>query len=286
MAMTLIHDHVFQSYPSSTNLDLRLYYCGTQNCPPGHAYGPGIRDYYKIHYIHSGSGTFRAEDKSYHLTRGQGFLITPGMLAYYRADLDTPWSYSWVAFNGVQVEYHLKRSRLSAEEPIVTCDQEERIQACFMEMFNANKEGTNKELRMLGSLYTFLSIILDTDTPFADTEDLRQHRVHKMLDFIEMNYAQGISVQSIADEMNLDRKYASRLFKEGVGLTPMQYIVRYRMQKARHLLENPRLAISEVSTSVGYVDPLLFSRMFKGVVGVSPSEFRKQAAMEANATSN
>jgi AraC-like DNA-binding protein len=274
--MTLIHEHPFQSYPESTNLDLRLYYCGTQNCPPGHAYGPGIRDYYKIHYIHSGSGLFRAEGKEYRLEQGQGFLITPGMLAYYRADKETPWSYSWVAFNGVQVEYHLKRSRLSAEEPIFSSDQGERIQDCFVEMFNADKEGTNKELRMLGALYTFLSVVLAADSPFADTEDLRQHRVRKALEYIEMNYAQSVSVQTIADELNLDRKYMSRLFKEAVGITPMQYIVRYRMQKACDLLENPRLAISEVSTSVGYVDPLLFSRMFRSTVGVSPREYRKQ----------
>ncbi len=280
--MTLVQQHPFQSYPASTNLDVRLYYCGTQNCPPGHAYGPGIRDYYKIHYIHSGSGIFRAEDKTYHLEQGQGFLITPGMLAYYRADIERPWSYSWVAFNGVQVEYHLKRSRLSAEEPIFYSDQEERIQDCFLEMFNADKEGTNKELRMLGALYTFLSVVLDSETPFADTEDLRQHRVRRVLDYIEMNYAQSVSVQSIADELNLDRKYMSRLFKAAVGITPIQYIVRYRMQKARDLLENPRLAVSEVSTSVGYVDPLLFSRMFHNVVGVSPSQYRKQLAISQN----
>jgi AraC-like DNA-binding protein len=143
-------------------------------------------------------------------------------------------------------------------------------------MFNADKEGTNKELRMLGALYTFLSVVLAADSPFADTEDLRQHRVRKALEYIEMNYAQSVSVQTIADELNLDRKYMSRLFKEAVGITPMQYIVRYRMQKACDLLENPRLAISEVSTSVGYVDPLLFSRMFRSTVGVSPREYRKQ----------
>lgn len=274
--MTLIHDHAFQSYPENTNLDLRLYYCGTQNCPPGHAYGPGVRDYYKIHYIHSGKGIFQAEGRTYALGRGQGFLICPGVLSYYRADMGDPWSYSWVAFNGMQVEYHLKRSRLSQSEPIFFSDREDAIQACFLEMFRANEQGSNKELRMLGALYSFLAIILSADTPFADTESLREHRVRKALEYIEMTYALGITVEGLASELNLDRKYVSKLFKDAVGLSPKQYIVRYRMRKACELLTNPRLAVSEVSTSVGYVDPLLFSRIFKNVVGVSPSEYRKQ----------
>lgn len=274
--MPTIHEHPFQSYPRNTSLDLRLYYCGTQNCPPGHFYGPGVRDYYKIHYIHSGKGLFRAEDQTYHLARGQGFLITPGMLAYYRADSAEPWSYSWVAFNGMQVEYHLNRSHLSAAQPIFYSDQEERIQACFLEMFRANEQGANKELRMLGALYAFLSIILNAESPFVDTESMREQRVRKALEYIEMTYAMEISVEGLAGELNLDRKYLSRIFKQAVGMTPKQYIVHYRMRKACELLTNPRLAISEVSTSVGYVDPLLFSRMFKSTVGLSPSDYRKQ----------
>jgi AraC-like DNA-binding protein len=235
-----------------------------------------VRDYYKIHYIHSGKGVFRAGGQTYFLSRGQGFLICPDMLAFYRADDLDPWSYSWVAFNGMQVEYYLKRSHLSQTNPIFFSDQEEHIQNCFLEMFRANEQELNKELRMLGALYSFLSVVLDASPVSENNSDAKGHYVGKALEFIEMNYARSISVEDIACDLRLSRKYVSKLFKESVGLSPQQYIVQYRMTRACTLLKDSQLAISEVAVSVGYADALLFSRMFRRVKGVSPSQFRQQ----------
>lgn len=80
--------------------ELQLLHYGTEACTPGHHFGPAMRDYYKIHYILNGKGTFEVGGKTYTLHKGQGFLIVPHSVVHYEADQDDPWEYSWVAFQG------------------------------------------------------------------------------------------------------------------------------------------------------------------------------------------
>lgn len=80
--------------------ELQLLHYGTEACTPGHHFGPAMRDYYKIHYVLNGKGTFEVAGKTYQLRKGQGFLIVPHFVVHYKADQDDPWEYSWVAFQG------------------------------------------------------------------------------------------------------------------------------------------------------------------------------------------
>jgi mannose-6-phosphate isomerase-like protein (cupin superfamily) len=68
------------------NSDLNMYHCGTEDCAPGHDYGPAVKDHYLIHYILDGKGTFHVGEKIYQLGKGQGFLICPNVITYYQAD--------------------------------------------------------------------------------------------------------------------------------------------------------------------------------------------------------
>ncbi len=271
-----IHQYEFQTFPNSTNMDVKLYYCGTEQCVPGHTVGPLIREYYKIHYIHSGRGILSTGGKSHSLSSGQGFLVCPDLLTYYRADEEDPWTYSWVAFNGLQVEYYLKRSHLSQERPVFETEQDAFIQSCFMDMFKATEQGLNNELRLLGAFYSFLSVILNAEPALQSEENVRGKYVEQAMAILEQNYANNLSIEQVASQLKLSRKYLSRIFKDTVGVTPQQYSLQYRMNRACELLGNPLLSISEVSSSIGYKDPFLFSRMFKRIIGVSPSQYREQ----------
>lgn len=270
----------------SSQMDLKLYFCGSENCVPSHAVGPSIRDHYKIHYIHSGRGVFRMNGATYTLSAGQGFLIVPDQLAYYKADEADPWSYSWVAFNGLYAEPYMNRAGLSAANPVFACGPalDASIARCFRHMAEARECSASRELRLLGLLYSFLSLVLDASqagVAGGKAERGTGHYVRQALDFIETNYSDPVSIESLAAELKLSRKYLSRLFKEAVGLPPQDYLIRYRMRKACELMGNPELGIGEISRSVGYSDPLLFSRMFKKLIGASPSLYRKAAAAEA-----
>lgn len=260
------------------NLDLRLYYCGTQNCSPNHSWGPAIKEHFKIHYIHKGKGIFRLGNETYHLKEGQGFLICPNVIAYYKADDEEPWSYSWCAFDGINAEAYLKRANLTNDNPIFEYNKDDKVNKCFEEMIQATNSEKSSDLRLQSLLYLFLATIIDEavlDQSLEETKTNKSIYINKAIDFIHINYSRKIRVSEVAKFIGLDRKYISKLFKDIVGVTIQDYLISFRINKAKEMMKDKKLSIGDISRSVGYDNPLIFSKIFKKVNGMSPSKYRE-----------
>ncbi|SDZ63215.1 AraC-type DNA-binding protein [Evansella caseinilytica] len=258
--------------------DLTLHNYGYEQCWPSHYYGPAIREYYLIHYILSGKGIFKTEEATYKLKKGQGFFICPGHVTYYEADVDDPWEYYWVGFYGHQAEAFVKEINLSVKAPIFTYENDNRLQQLFQQLISIETTDTPGEMRIHGLLYLILSELVCSDGR-KQTPEKRVNKevyVNKVTDFIEMNYAHQITVTQIADYVGLDRSYLGSLFKSSTNTSIQEYLINYRISKACSLLYNSDLSIGNISRSVGYEDPLLFSKIFKKYKGVSPKKFRNQ----------
>ena len=263
---------------SSNHTDLNMYSCGTQMCEPGHSYGPAVRDHYLIHCIFEGKGTFYVDDKIYHLEKGQGFLICPGIITYYQADMEEPWQYSWIGFQGLKAEFYLRNALLSADNPIFTFGGDESIKKCFDEIIAAQEYQKSREIRLLGLLYIFLSQLVEQSSGgrFMDYSGSRKEfYLKKVIEFIEMNYSRKITVNDIAAYIGLNRSYLGCIFKQQLNSSLQDFLINFRINKACGLMKNEMLSIGDISRSVGYEDPLLFSKIFKKVKGSSPREYRK-----------
>ena len=259
------------------NLDLKLYYCGTQNCSPNHSWGPAIKEHFKIHYIHKGKGIFRLGNKTYHLKEGQGFLICPSVIAYYKADDKEPWSYSWCAFDGINAEAYLKRANLTNANPIFEYNKDDKVIKCFEEMIQATDSEKSSDLRLQSLLYLFLATIVDETVLDSSCEESKTNKnmyINKAIDFIHINYSRKIRVFDVTKFIGLDRKYISKLFKDIVGVTIQDYLISFRINKAKEMMKDKQLSIGDISRSVGYDNPLIFSKIFKKVNGLSPSKYR------------
>ena len=81
-----------------------------------------------------------------------------------------------------------------------------------------------------------------------------------------------IRVEQIAENLNLDRRYLSRLFKQKMGQTIQEYLIIVRMDEAKRYLAEGR-SVSETATLCGYTDTCNFSKMFKRVCGISPANW-------------
>jgi two-component system response regulator YesN len=92
--------------------------------------------------------------------------------------------------------------------------------------------------------------------------------------YIDVNYAKNISLESVAELIALSPPYFSRLFRSQVGKTFIDYLTDLRMSRACQLLREGVLSIKEVTSAVGYTDPNYFSRIFKRIIGHTPSEHR------------
>ena len=102
------HELEFSTFPSGHYVDLMPYQYGREACTPGHAFGPARRSHFLFHYIISGRGLLMSTNDSgakadHRLGEGEGFLIFPGQVNTYVADLDDPWEYIWIEFDGIRV---------------------------------------------------------------------------------------------------------------------------------------------------------------------------------------
>jgi len=86
---------------------------------------------------------------------------------------------------------------------------------------------------------------------------------------------QPISVSLLADEMNIDRRYLSRLFKREYGMTMQDFIVASRMKHAAEFLADG-YSVAQSANMTGYTDVFNFSKMFKKYHGVSPSDVKRR----------
>ncbi|AZN41354.1 AraC family transcriptional regulator [Paenibacillus albus] len=270
----LLSNH-YNRAPFRDESDLYLSYWGKENCSPGHAVGPGIRDFYKIHFIHKGQGQVKVRGQTFVLTAGQAFIIYPKVVTSYEADQENPWTYSWIAFYGAWVPNILAKTHLTPDSPVFPMDK--KVMPGLYESLSITlNEFPNPELRIMSIMYGFMSLLTEICPISLESGSLHKKQdsyIHQSLEFVHSHYAESISVQQLAGHLGLDRKYLSSLFKESVGVSPQQYLLRYRMEKACELLISGRYLVGEVARSVGYQDALVFSKMFKKEKGYSPKQW-------------
>ncbi|WP_164997214.1 AraC family transcriptional regulator [Clostridium minihomine] len=98
----------------------------------------------------------------------------------------------------------------------------------------------------------------------------------QIIAYIHENYMDPLSVGALAKHYQVNENRLSYLFQKYSGMGPGNYLIAYRLNRAKELLLNFSLTVSVVAKSVGYTDPYHFSRAFKKQFGISPSEFRNK----------
>lgn len=116
-------------------------------------------------------------------------------------------------------------------------------------------------------------------------EKLRMHAVAENIRiYIETHYMEDISLQDVAQEMNYSDAYFCKLFKQCFDKSFVTYLTDFRVNKAKELLADVMVNIKDVSMKVGYHDSNYFAKVFKRVVGVTPSEYRLQVLQKEDGT--
>jgi two-component system response regulator YesN len=105
-------------------------------------------------------------------------------------------------------------------------------------------------------------------------KDTRSALVKKVSSYIDENLHRDVSLQSIADFLDLHPAYVSRIYKLETGENLSGYILKRRMERAAYLLRSTDLKILEISTEIGYPNPAYFIKVFKAEFGMTPVEYR------------
>lgn len=117
-----------------------------------------------------------------------------------------------------------------------------------------------------------LTQFLLTCAPEDEPENSNQIQI--ILDYIDQNISQNLKLEDVADQVYLSPAYLGILFKKETGENFTSYVTKLRLTKAKELLMDVRLNISEIAVLVGYKNSRYFSRIFKENIGITPKEYR------------
>lgn len=293
---------------------IEVLFSGEADVVEGHYIGPAVHDYFLLHVVINGEGTFETLGQKYRLGAGDAFLIFPDILVKYEASRERPWTYMWVAFAGEKTEKELARIGLTPENAVVRGLSPESMQRMFRSIRDCLDAGLTPELGSMAAagwlrhvLHDMGAAVLSMGAASADGaseftirngeqavfsrrhtgggrpmsrpggEDSSpgmHHQVEHAIRMLSYQYGQQISIGDIAKKLGYHRAHLTKLFKETTGLSPMQYLNQIRMKKAEKLLAGD-LTIAQVAASVGFNDPLFFTKQFRKWRGMSPSEYRR-----------
>ncbi len=232
---------------------------GSENCDPGHHFGPTMRTHWLIHYVVQGCGIFVRDGVSHSVKAGDIFVIPPYEETYYEADMKKPWRYIWIGFTADQ----------EVPEPlnsaVIHCPGAGGV---FEDMLRCGKLENGRSAFLCGKLWELFSVLLEGG-------ETRIDHVQKALHFMNSEYVNGITVQQVADRLNMNRSYLSELFREQMGVSPQKYLINLRLEKAAELLTVYGNTPTIAALSVGYPDLYHFSKIFKQHYGVSPRNYQK-----------
>ena len=125
-----------------------------------------------------------------------------------------------------------------------------------------------------GIIYQLLSRFLKDVKPKIEIND---NRIQKSLSYIRKNIYTAISIDVLAEKSYLSKDHFIRLFKKEVGLTPLQFINKKKIERAQLILITDNIHIKEVAYMLAFDDHSYFNRLFKKCVGITPQEYKKQA---------
>ncbi len=123
------------------------------------------------------------------------------------------------------------------------------------------------------------SLLMDTkEEQEEDGEELgfgRQQKVTQMLEeYIQTHYMYDISMQDVAQTMNYSEAYFSKLFKQCFQKNFTAYLTEFRVEEAKRQLRRPTINVKDVGKAVGYSDSNYFTKVFRRITGMSPTEYR------------
>lgn len=253
--------------------ELTFLFCGRQDSSPGELAGPAVREHYVLYFCLEGRGEYQFRDTHCAIGPGEGFLVPPGEVVSIRADQKEPWKLIWVGFTGCRAAEYLGRCGLGKENRAFRCDVPEQLERCVQEMVRCEMLGRGHEFLLLGELYRFLGWIARSfEGQGRRSREAGTEYVERAADYIRSHFQEDLTVSKLALYVGLNRSYLTTVFQNTLHVSPQQFLMRFRMERASQLLLEGTLSVGEVARSCGYPDPLTFSKAFKRTLGVTPSQ--------------
>ena len=218
--------------------------------------------------------------KQYTVEKYQYIIIPPGIPYSFGADEGDPWTIYWLHFQGKLRDQFLP----SHPVPVTILPNEySRLQdrlRLFEEIYSSFSMGYIKEYMIYSSmcLYNFLAsfIYLEQFRHIMIPSQKEYPFTARVIHYMRENIQQNLTLKELASYFKYSPSHFSALFFGETGVSPMNYFIRLKIQKACEYIELTNMKLNEIATHLGFEDAAYFSRTFTKVMGCSPSAYRKK----------
>jgi AraC-like DNA-binding protein len=145
-------------------------------------------------------------------------------------------------------------------------------------MEKEKNEGTQNPLVYQSLVFALWSQTVPLFPPLKDKEESRQLVIAKeMMKHVKENYAEDLSLESIAKVGHVSTSQASKLFRHYFYQSPVSYLISYRLSQAASMLKDTDKTVEEIAFETGYSSPSFFIRSFKKKYGATPKAYQQKA---------
>ena len=238
-----------------------------------------ILQHHELALVTGGKGTVRIDDKPYPMKPGLLIYLYPGLNHSFEPDSEEPlivftvhFSYTRVLFNDDRwkVEDAVKRLPCHTIQFLTDYYQIEDLFKKLVETWYGKLPGYEFTAR------TFLQQLL-----MAIHQNVRKReknysaslKIEKLIEYMQQNINRKITLEELAEQVNLSPTYLSRIFKEGTDYSVIEFFNKLKIERAKEIMMDANPKIKEVARTLGFGDEFYFSRIFKQIEGISPSEY-------------
>ena len=258
-----------------------------------------LHNYFEIVYIYQGSASLEIDHKCHLMNAGEVCIISPDTLHNCLVDTNDSLVISLMTrkstfdhiFGSLLINedllamffrntlYNSGRSKyLFFKTPENDPEIKRLIQRIMVESHSLQKYA-NAYVNCLVQEFFYILLREYSNTILyygLDDYSTSQHQFPMILAYVQNNYS-TVTLKSVADFFNYTESYLSKLFKKNMYANFNQVIQNLKMEKARELLLNTDFSVAEITEEIGYESPDYFTRRFKKLYGVTPTEFRKRS---------
>jgi len=226
--------------------------------------------------VEDGEGELTYEGKVWPLRAGMCVFIDCRR-PYSHATFGRLWTLSWVHFDGVGMEGIYRKYLERGGQPVF----EPAGLAPFLEELHTLRQtaasgGHLKDMHINQHLAALLSLVMENSwRPSAQKHPAGGRSLADVKHYLDENFHKKITLDDLAERFYINKFYLARLFREQYGSSVINYLLYLRISRAKELLRFTEMTVEEIGARCGMPDANYFSRAFRKIEGMSPSEFRK-----------
>lgn len=243
----------------------------------GHNMRRPMHDDNLLLYCLEGKGKLTLGDRQITIRSGDLVILPAGTPHAYSSSEKNPWTIYWIHFSGSKSHYFIDNIFKIADNKFsVSLGLHARLVTDLENLLEARQRGYKLDnfihaANQLRQIFSHIALL----APLAKAKQSSGLDLEKIHTLMQAHIHEPLNLETLADSVNLSKYHFIKRYKTLTGDTPINHVIHLKIDRACHLLDISSKSINEISFLVGYEDAYYFSRIFKKVMGISPSHYRK-----------